>query len=134
MSDTSTQRWRRVEPPRPLNGWERQVLSSILSAPFESHEGLKAQVEVTRVYEESPTDPSVMLHVDRGAQTATAKDGRPWSGIVPFELISRTADGVPMWALLDTRDGCLYYLEVQRADGVPLQELPDLAEMELRPL
>jgi hypothetical protein len=134
MSETRTDRWRRVEPPRSLNKWEQQILSKLLSAPFEGHEELRAQIGEARVYEESPSDPSVMLWVDPSTPGAKASDGGPRSGVVPFELFSRTAGDVPIWALLDTRDGRLYYLDVQRADGVPLQELPEPTNMQLHPL
>ncbi len=134
MRVTGTDQWRRIEPPRPVNEWERRALTIILSAPFDGHEHLKAQIANARVFEESPTDPSVMLCVDPTAPRAIASDGRPWSGVVPIELGGHAVDGVPIWALLDVRDGYLYFLDVQRADGAPLPVPPELADMELQRL
>ncbi len=132
MTDTSANSWRRIDPPRQLNDWECRVLDVILSAPFEGHETLKSQITHARVYEESITDPSVMVTVDPHATPARTSDGRLWCGVVPFELRGQTGGAVPIWVLVDTRAGRLFYLDVQRADGEPLHVPPDVAGLQLR--
>lgn len=96
-------------PPRPLTDWERHVLAAL--APTQDPDAL-----------------SVYSHCPCGcASISFVPQLRHHTLLADAEI--KDVDGIPIWFLLfgspDRKE--LDELEIQRADGVPLHEYPDLA-------
>ena len=101
-----SENWVRDRPPRPLSEWERQIVH--LLAP--DHD-----VDALRVYEHCTCCSSISFVPQLRAHTILA------------DADATDVDGMHIWLLLfGSPDGSeLDELEVQRADGTPLRQLPD---------
>jgi hypothetical protein len=94
-------------PPRPLTNWERDVLAAL--APAQDPDALR-----------------VHSHCSCGcASVSFVPKLRDHALLAEAETVD--TDGTPIWFLLFGSDDRseLDELEIQRADGTPLRELPD---------
>lgn len=94
-------------PPRALTEWEREVVSAL--APAHA-------LEAFRVHSHCPCGCASISFVPKLREHALLAEAE-----------TEDADGVPIWFLLfGSDDGSeLDELEIQRADGTPLRDLPD---------
>jgi hypothetical protein len=124
--------WELVTPPRVLNDWERSVLNTLLPEPFPERDDLRDQVETVRVFAECRCCLSIeMSDLSRAPLRPSNMHHGHVDVVMVAELYGRDADGVPMWALLFVQGGRLAELKIQRADGSPFQQQPDLRRFEL---
>jgi hypothetical protein len=119
--------WYPIDPPRPLNDWERQVIDLLLSYPkahvdtLPGSDAVRRQLVSARVNEACSCCLSVGLITDH--DPANQILGSP-TGFYT-DANGQDTDGMTMWAILFTKGGYLSELEVQRADGSPFTHLPD---------
>lgn len=119
--------WQRIDPPRELTSWERQIIGRILSGPegretdLPDSEAVRLQLPSVRVNEACLCCLSIGLTAD--SESVEQIPGAP-SGMIG-DLYGEDTDGMVIWALLFVQTGYLVELEVQRADGSPFTYLPD---------
>jgi hypothetical protein len=114
----------RTPAPRDLNPYEKDVLAFLLSSPFEGSIELAAQVPKTTVKRLCNCSDHCMqldLHVDS-------------SGLLPAgncnSLVSEAhgfdQDGMEIWYMLFAHRGFLGSLDISRADGYAIKQMPDI--------
>jgi hypothetical protein len=106
----SADKWRIIEPPRPLSGAEQATLAVLLAESFRGSEALLRQAEIVRVNAECTCGcGSIGLAVDHDPTIRAEVSER-----IPVEGCSSvpTEDGAPLEVLLHVVDGYMQELEV----------------------
>jgi hypothetical protein len=104
--------WVHVDPPRPLTEWEKSAVAVL--APHAQ----QAAIDAIRVTDRCTCGCSSVAFIDVKhfkAAEAEAVDG----------------DSTPIWVMLfaDRDEQVLATLDILRADGQPIQELPSIADL-----
>ncbi len=125
MSKPST--WHPIDPPRPLNTWERQMIDLLLSQPKACMDEVPGSAMVRRQLHSARVDEACSCCLSIGIVVDHAPANQMPGGPSGFytDLGGDDVDGMSMWAILFTKDGYLVELEVQRADGTPFRLEPD---------
>jgi hypothetical protein len=114
---------RDVEPPRPLNEWERQAVALMLDGVDAGH-AARAQLESAQITAECAHCPTVDIRIPREVPPMRRPDGTPAGGGF-FALHGTDADGMFVEMVLVAQSGRLTGLVVWRGDGERLDP-PDL--------
>jgi hypothetical protein len=124
---TRSEEWHIYDHPRALNQWERTMLDRFISFPSEYAHSLVEQASLVRVSEDTPPNPSCILTVPQTARPLVGANGVPVDGVISPELHTVNPLGHPIVALLELRNGYLYFLAVHRFDDHPWTPLPEPA-------
>jgi hypothetical protein len=103
-----------------LPAWHQCVLRSMLNATFPGQEELRMQILAShfRIVDKNQ---SLSILPDDGSAAPVVKT-------IPVEASAADEDGVPIQLLLFTRHGFAYMLEIIRADGQPVKQMPQSDE------
>jgi hypothetical protein len=99
-----------------LSEWHRTMLSRLLDASFPGQQELRAQVFASHF---QAIDQNQSLKISPRADLSA-----PVVKTIPVEAWASGEDGIPIQALLFTRHGLAYMLEILRADGGLIKRLP----------
>src|SRR5437762_7741856 len=101
--------WVRVDPPRPLTEWEKRAVARL--AP----DAEQAAIDAIRVTDQCAC----------GCSSVGFSDVKHFKSA---EAEAMDSDGTPIWVMLfaDRDERVLATLDVLRADGQPIQELPSI--------
>ena len=99
-----------------LPQWHRDMLCRFLNTPFPGQAELLTQIVNSRF---SIIDDNQSLEICPPNSVPA-----PVIKTIPVEAYASDKDGVPILSLLFTRNGLAYMLEIFRADGGQLTELP----------
>ena len=114
-----------LHPPRRLSQAERKLLDRLLSVDFEAHDKVREQLERVQVGAVCTDCPTIWFEPGPlPRELIIERRGKPLQGIVSCELEGGDRDGVPISVLLHVYGGHLDKLEVVRADGKPILEMP----------
>jgi hypothetical protein len=105
----------KVEPPRKLWPWERQVIAKILATPQPFADAAASQLATARVSRECGHCPSVDFTYPTGVELITDA-GQPVLGALR-PIRGRDRDGMFVEAVLIVTDGLVSALDVWRGDG-----------------
>ena len=99
-----------------LSVWHQEMLSRLLDTSFPGQPELKAQVLTSRF---GVIDKNQSLEI-----FPTNSVVPPVVKTIPVEAYASDEDGVHIESLLFTRHGLAYMLEILRADGKQIKQLP----------
>src|SRR4051794_25945389 len=99
-----------------LSEWHRAILSRLLDASFPGQQELKPQV-LSAHFRVIDANQSLEISPRSNTPASVART-------VPVEAFATDEDGTAIQALLFTKHGMAYMLEVLRGDGEPVQRLP----------
>lgn len=108
---------------RQLTSKERALLGVLLSAPFEGRDDVVRQLQTATVTEIDDSG-SLEFHVSSPAR-ANVRHRVPVSAEAP------DLDGVPVAALLHVVDGKVKELEIYKADGSPIEQMPEPGDFDV---
>jgi hypothetical protein len=108
---------------RLLNEYERQVLLRLLEVPFHGRDEIRSQIH-TSVVRQVDTDGSIAFNVE-------SKTIAPVMRRIPVEAEAKDRDGVPIHFLMHVVDGKIHELEIYKADGSKITQMPEPSDLEL---
>ena len=119
--------------PRALTEWEREVLSRLLSSDQTLDDVARSQADSVQVAEECRDCPSVILTAATNSSPirSPASPGETRFGAAGAGMQAVDRDGTPVLAVAHIREGYIAELEVIRADGGLINELPTPADFAL---
>jgi len=124
--------WLAVDPPRPISPTELTIATRLLSVPFPLRDEILREVEDAMVEERCKHCPTVSFRLP--STPPILVDEQPVYGAVPYEVVARDDDGMPVMVLLILSRGHVSTLDINRGDGKRLERIPNPTEAEVRPV
>jgi hypothetical protein len=106
-----------------LSVWHRDLLCRLLNVSFPGQQELKSQIMASHF---RVIDANQSLEISPMSNIAA-----PVVKTVPVEGLASDKDGVPIQALLFTRRGAAYMLEILRGDGDSVKTLPPASAFDI---